>query len=95
MQSTAHTARRAAVYDADADTPTFPIKVIMAGKPTRVVEIRHGTTLRELAALLGLHSSDRRSALLGTGDLVGPSYVLTPDDERVCFVSRLAGAQPA
>jgi hypothetical protein len=66
--------------------------VITAGRPTRTVTVPPGATLGDLAELAGAGEREHATALIGTGELVGAGYVLTPADERVSFIQRLAGA---
>ena len=69
------------------------VSVIAAGQPRRTVSVPLGSTLGHLAELAGVGDPRRTSALVGTGELVDASYVLTPADERVSFIQRLAGAR--
>lgn len=70
----------------------FDISVITAGQPTRTVSVAVGSTLGDLAELVGAGGRAGATALVGTGALVDEGYVLTAADDRVSFVQRLAGA---
>jgi hypothetical protein len=76
----------------DVAPERFDISVISAGQPTRRVAVASGSTLADLAELAGVSDPSRASAMVGTGELVDASYLLTSADERVSFIQRLAGA---
>lgn len=86
MRASAH------VLAEDYEPEGFNITVITAGQPSRTVAVPPGSTLGALAEVAGIGDASHTSAMLGTGELVDAGYVLTPADERVSFIQRLAGA---
>jgi sulfur carrier protein ThiS len=70
----------------------YTIDVIIPNREDAEVEVTEGMTVADLAAQFEIPNASEVPAKNAQFDILGPSHVITPEDEAIVFSYKLQGA---